>query len=74
MKIKIVLWYLGVALAACLLIISIFQRTWILGIAALILALVLKATNKYVPLPKIYAQLGVSNDVFEGKTGKSQDK
>ena len=63
-----VLWYLGVAVAAGLLIVSIFARNWWLSVAVLILALVLKYTNKYIPLPKIYREMGIDNDVFEGKT------
>ena len=65
---RIVLWYLGVAVAAGLLIVGIFARNWWLSVAVLVLALVLKYTNKYIPLPKIYQAMGVDNDIFEGKT------
>lgn len=65
-----ILWYLGVAAAAGLLILSVFTRSWWLSVTALALALVLKYTNRYIPLPKFYQSMGISNEVFEGKTNR----
>ncbi|MEL7609095.1 MAG: hypothetical protein AAGU74_06280 [Bacillota bacterium] len=67
MKFKVVLWYLGVAAAAGLLVFAAIYGSWLLSVGVFVLALILKATNKYIPLPKIYKKLGVENDIFEGK-------
>ena len=67
MKFKSVLWYLGVVLTAAALILAAVWKSWPLSIAALVLALILRATNRYIPLPKVYERMGVKNDLFEGK-------
>lgn len=70
MKLKSILWYLGVAATAGLLILGIMWGNWLISVAAFGLALVLKATNKHIPLPKIYEKLGIKNETFEGKATK----
>lgn len=67
MKLKILLWYLGVLVAAAVLIAGIFSNSWSMTLIGFILAMSLKVTNKYIPLPKIYEKMGVKNEVFEGK-------
>lgn len=68
MKLKSVFWYLGVIAAVAALVMAVLYGNGILSVCAFVLALVLRATNQYIPLPKIYAKLGVKNEVFEGKT------
>lgn len=65
-KVYVVLWYLGVAVSAVILAAGFLTGNWALSIAALILGVVLKKTNKYVELPAIYRELGITNRIFEG--------
>ena len=62
-----VLWYLGVVAAAILLVVGFLAGNWLLSIAALALGILLKKTNKYVELPAVYQELGITNGIFEGK-------
>ena len=68
MKILIqIAWYLGVLISGAALIMGVFQSSWVLSILGFALALLLRATNKYIPVPKIYAKMGIKNEIFEGK-------
>lgn len=62
-----VLWYLGVVAASLLLIGGFLLKSWPLSICALVLGLVLQKTNRFIPLPSIYRQMGIKNEIFEGK-------
>ena len=74
MKILIqILWYLGVAAAAAVLIAGVFLRSWPLSLAGFALAMTLKATNKYIPVHKFYEKMGVKNEMFEGKVNHEKD-
>lgn len=67
MKLKTALWYLGVALGTAALVLAVLWRSWALSAAVFVLAVILKYTNKHIPLPKLYEKMGVKNDIFEGK-------
>lgn len=74
MKQKHILWYLGIIIAAALLALGIFLRSWPPSLAGFAIALLLKATNKYIPLPKIYRDMGIDNEVFEGRAKQNYEK
>ena len=77
MKAKYTIWYLGIIIAAVMLGFGIFSKSWLLSLAGFAVALLLKTTNKYVPLPKIYREMGIDgidNEVFEGKARQSYEK
>ncbi len=63
-----ILWYLGVLLVTVVLVLSFLIKSWPLTIFAVVLTVVLKVTNKHIPLPKVYQELGVRNEFFEGKS------
>ena len=74
MKAKYTIWYLGIIMAAVMLGFGIFSKSWLLSLAGFAVALLLKTTNKYVPLPKIYREMGIDNEVFGGKARQSYEK
>ena len=59
------LWYLLIAATVGILILAFFIKSWILTLVAMALALFLKRNNRKIPLPKVYRDLGVSDDLFE---------
>ena len=63
-----ILWYLGVLLAAVALVLAYLTKSWPLTVFVVVLAVVLKRTNRRVPLPKVYRDMGVRNEYFEGKS------
>lgn len=67
MKIRNILWYICVVIAAIALVLSYILKNWVLTLLAFALGLFLKSTNKYIELPKIYRELGIKNEVFELK-------
>lgn len=74
MKAKYTIWYLGIIIAAVMLGFGIFSKSWLLSLAGFAVALLLKTTNKYVSLPKIYREMGIDNEVFEVKARQSYEK
>lgn len=70
MTAKYVLWYLLLVAAMVMLTLAFLQNNLFLTVAAMGLALALKATNKYIPLPKVYRDKGVRNELFEGRRVK----
>ena len=72
-KAYVVLWYMSVAAAAVILAIGFLTGNWPLSIAALVLGVILRKTNKYVELPAVYRELGITNQVFEGR-GKANEE
>ncbi len=73
MKLKYLLWYAGLIAAVIFLVFGFLLKSWALSLAGFVAALFLKATNKYIPLPKIYRDKGVDNRVFEGRA-KQRDE
>lgn len=61
------LWYLGVVMAVIILAVGFLAGNWLLSMTALALGILLKKTNKYIELPAIYQELGITNGIFEGK-------
>lgn len=74
MKLKNILWYLGIVIASVLLAFGIFTKSWLLSLIGFAIALTLKATNKYIPLPKIYRDMGIDNEVFEGRAKQNYEE
>lgn len=74
MKLKYVLWYVGLIAAVILLVLGFLSKSWALSLAGFAAALFLRATNKYIPLPKIYRDMGVDNRVFEGRAKQSYEE
>lgn len=74
MKLKYVLWYAGLIAAVILLVLGFLSKSWALSLAGFAAALFLRATNKYIPLPKIYRDMGVDNRVFEGRAKQSYEE
>ncbi|MDO4313242.1 MAG: hypothetical protein Q4C52_09160 [Eubacteriales bacterium] len=74
MKRKNILWYLGIVIASVLLAFGIFLRNWPLSLVGFAIALILKATNKYIPLPQIYRDMGIDNEVFEGRAKQNDEE
>lgn len=68
-----VLWYLGVAASVVILAIGFLTGNCPLSLTALILGIVLQKTNKYVELPAIYRELGITNRVFEGRGSRNEE-
>lgn len=66
-KIIKVLWYIGVAAAATMVVTAFCIKNWPLSIASLVLGVMLQKTNKFISLARVYEELGVINSVFEGK-------
>lgn len=71
-RLKIVLWYLGVACAALLLLFSFLTHNVLLTLLSVAITVVLKTTNRYVPIPKVYTQYGIKSEMFDG--GKQHEK
>ncbi|MEA4933289.1 MAG: hypothetical protein VB071_06870 [Lawsonibacter sp.] len=65
-RLRIVLWYLGVACAALLLFFSFLTHNVLLTLLSVALTVVLKTTNRYVPIPKVYAQYGIKSEMLDG--------
>ncbi len=74
MKLRHMLWYIGLIAASVLLAVGFLSKSWPLSLAGFAAALILRATNKYIPLPKLYQDLGVDNRVFEGRAKKKDEK
>lgn len=74
MKAKYTIWYLGIIIAAVMLGFGIFSKSWLLSLAGFAVALLLKTTNKYVPLPKIYREMGIDNEVLRERQGRVMKK
>jgi hypothetical protein len=69
-KSLVALWYIGIIVGAGMLGIAFIFKSWPLTILALVLGLVLKGTNQKVPLPAIYRDKGIKNQLFEGVAGR----
>ena len=74
MKLKHILWYLGVIAAVALLAVGIFTRSWLFSLTGCGLTMILKVTNHNVPLPRIYRDMGIDNEVFEGRTKQKNEE
>ncbi|MGI6709423.1 MAG: hypothetical protein ACOX33_10110 [Dethiobacteria bacterium] len=66
-KAQVILWYIGVVAAAVLLVAAFIWKIWVFTVFAFILGLLLKKTNRRIPLPAVYEELGVVNEIFEGR-------
>jgi hypothetical protein len=64
---KIISWYLGVTVATVLLVSAVLMHNVVLSLVAVAGTIILKRTNKYIPIPKAYAQMGITNDLFQGE-------
>ena len=53
MKLRHMLWYIGLIAAVALLILGFFSKSWPVSLAGFAAALILRATNKYIPRLKI---------------------
>ena len=73
MKLKSIMWYLGLIAAVALLVVGFFSKSWLFSLAGFAAALILRTANQYIPLPKIYQELGVVNRIFEGRA-KQKDE
>lgn len=74
MKLRHILWYIGLIAAAALLVLGFFSKSWPVSLAGFAAALILRATNKYIPLPVVYRELGVENRVFEGRSKQKDEE
>ena len=74
MKLRYAAWYIGLTAAVGLLAAGFLAESWPFSLAGFAAALILRATNKYIPLPKLYQDLGVDNRVFEGRAKKKDEK
>lgn len=74
MKLKLIMWYLGLIAAVALLVVGFFSKSWLFSLAGFAAALILRAANQYIPLPKIYQELGVDNRIFEGRAKQKDEE
>jgi len=64
---KYVLWYMGIVAAIALLAASYLTHNALLTLTAVVLTVVLRQTNRFVPIPKTFARMGITNDLFQGE-------
>lgn len=73
MKLRYAAWYIGLIAAVALLAAGFLAKSWLLSLAGFAGALILRAANQYIPLPKIYRELGIDNRIFEGRAEQKDE-
>ena len=74
MKLRHMLWYIGLIAASVLLAVGFLSKSWLFSLAGFAAALILRTANQYIPLPKIYQELGVDNRIFEGRAKQKDEE
>ncbi len=74
MKLRYAAWYIGLIAAVALLAAGFLAKSWLLSLAGFAGALILRAANQYIPLPKIYRELGIDNRIFEGRAEQKDEE
>ncbi len=69
---KQVVWHLGVVLAVAALVLAVLARNWALTLVAVALAWGLKRTSRYIPLPRIYQEMGLTEEYLMGTSRPSE--
>lgn len=69
---KQVAWHIGVVAAVALLVFSALTRSWLVTLSAVALVWVLRRTSRYIPLPRVYREIGITEEYLMGASRPSQ--
>ncbi|MBY4798235.1 hypothetical protein K6V98_07735 [Collinsella sp. AGMB00827] len=69
---RVVCWHVGVLVAALMLVMAVVLGQWIPTLLTAGLIFVLKRTSAKIPLPRVYRELGLTEDVFMGNSRSTQ--
>ena len=67
MKVQTLMWHLGVVLTAVTLIAAVAMQSWWLTMTAVAATYLLRKTSAFVPLPRVYRDLGLTEDYLMGR-------